>query len=367
MNIADKLRSARRHSGLTQQQVSERCGIDDSSLSSFENGKSEPRLSQLSELAEVYHLSLNYFFEENEPQPQLVLWRNAPDNGKELEAEFLQLCRQYRQLEIWTNNVCEVKLPPFEPVTGRFWYPQVEKMAHETRNMMGLGERPGESLHRVLEEVSGVKIFCLDLGSASVAACAVSPEFGSAILLNRNRTCAPWRRNHDLAHELFHLLTWEYFKHAEGVCEPTKQEEKFATCFAVNLLLPVEPVRQAIYEVADDKGQLSYDLLDDIARKFAVSLESLIWRMHYLFNYKESATSGYLEAAKEYVQTVHRKYDPLPADLPERYRSLAIKAFRNGDISKGRFAKLMKISRMDAEQFTAGREPANAEVPILNT
>ncbi|MHC4213605.1 MAG: helix-turn-helix domain-containing protein, partial [Planctomycetota bacterium] len=275
MNIADKLRSARTHSGLTQQQVSERCGIDDSSLSSFENGKSEPRLSQLSELAEVYHLSLNYFFEENEPQSQLVLWRNAPENGKEIEAEFLQLCRQYRQLEIWTKNVSEVKLPPFEPVDGRFWYPQVETMAHDTRMMMGLGDRPGESLHRVLEEVSGVKIFCLDLDSAGVAACAVSPEFGSAILLNRN--CAPWRRNHDLAHELFHLLTWDYFNHTEGVCEPDGQEDKFATCFAGNLLLPAEPVRRAIYEVADDKGQLSYDQLDDIARKFDVSLESLIW------------------------------------------------------------------------------------------
>jgi Zn-dependent peptidase ImmA (M78 family)/DNA-binding XRE family transcriptional regulator len=365
MNIADKLRSARKHSGLTQEQVSDRCGIDDSSLSSFENGKSEPRLSQLSELGEVYHLSLNYFFEANEPQPQLVLWRNAPENGKEIEAEFLQLCRQYRQLEIWTNNISEVKLPPFEPFTGRFWYPQVEEMAHNARVMMGLGDRPGESLHRVLEEVSGVKIFCLDLGSAGVAACAVSTEFGSAILLNSK--CAPWRRNHDLAHELFHLLTWKYFKHTEGVCEASDQEEKFATCFAGNLLLPAEPVRLAIYKSAGDKDRLSYEQMDDIAREFDVSLESLIWRMHYLFNYKESATSGYLEAAKEYVQTVHRKYDPLPADLPERYRSLAIKAFRNGDISKGRFAKLMEISRMDAEQFTTGREPANAEVPILNT
>jgi Zn-dependent peptidase ImmA (M78 family) len=294
-----------------------------------------------------------------------VLWRNAPENGKEIEAEFLQLCRQYRQLEIWTNDVCEVTLPTMKTFTGSFWYPQVQGMADNAREMMGLGDRPGESLHRVLEEVCGVKIFCLDLGSAGVAACAVSLEFGSAILLNSK--CAPWRRNHDLAHELFHLLTWDYFKHTEGVCEPSDQEEKFATCFAGNLLLPAKPVRQALYKSAGDKDRLSYEQMDDIAREFDVSLESLIWRMHYLFRCEESDTFGYLDAAKEYVQTVHRKYDPLPPALPERYRSLAIKAYRNGVISIGRFAKLMKINRTEAEQFIPGREADNAEVPIPAT
>ncbi|MHC4214193.1 MAG: hypothetical protein ACYSWP_12550, partial [Planctomycetota bacterium] len=116
----------------------------------------------------------------------------------------------------------------------------------------------------------------------------------------------------------------------------------------------------------DDKGQLSYDQLDDIARKFDVSLESLIWRMHYLFDYKESVTD-YVEAAKKYTQAGHRKYGPQPPTLPERYRSLAIKAYRNGGISIGRFAKLMNINRTEAEQFIPGREPDNAEVPIPAT
>jgi transcriptional regulator with XRE-family HTH domain len=41
MSLAERLRLARQNTGLRQQQVTERCGIDDSSLSAFENGRSD--------------------------------------------------------------------------------------------------------------------------------------------------------------------------------------------------------------------------------------------------------------------------------------------------------------------------------------
>jgi len=103
VDLAEKLKSIRRKVGLKQRQVSERCGIDDSSLSSFENGQSEPRLAQLEKLARIYHIPLSYFFDDSEPSTQVVMWRNRPEdqpdiNEKEVRAEFLQLCNQYRQL-----------------------------------------------------------------------------------------------------------------------------------------------------------------------------------------------------------------------------------------------------------------------------
>jgi len=85
MNLAKRLKAARKSTGLTQQQVFKRCGIDDSSLSAFETGRSEPRLVQLDKLAEVYHLPLSYFFQESEQKHQLVMWRNRPPNNTETE------------------------------------------------------------------------------------------------------------------------------------------------------------------------------------------------------------------------------------------------------------------------------------------
>jgi Zn-dependent peptidase ImmA (M78 family) len=234
-------------------------------------------------------------------------------------------------------------------------------MASDARRTMGLGEHPAEGLYLVLEEIYGVKIFHMDLGDTGSAACAVSEEFGEAILLNKRSP--RWRRNHDLAHELFHLLTWKFFKHAEGICEPTEQEEKLPTCFAGNLLLPTDAVSAAISKATDAQGRVPFSKLDKVAREFDVSLESLFWRMHFLYgSFDEDKTKSLVDRAREYLKTVPPRYDPKPPLFPDRYQALAIKALQNGDISLGRFAKFLKISRKEAEHYLSGREPDYAEV-----
>jgi len=352
---------ARNASGLTQQQASKRCGISDSRISDFETGHSEPKLGQLAKLAEVYHVALSYFFSGGEPQAQGVLWRNKPEKEQEIRAEFLKLCRQYRQLEIWTGELQEKKLPFYENTQKSIGYPHVQELSNDIRKILGLGDWPGESLHVVLEEVYGVKIFHLDLGGKGTAACAVSEEFGDAILLNEK--CKSWRRNHDLAHELFHLLTWKYFRHDEGILGPTEQEEKYATCFAGNLLLPTDIVKTAIAKAADKEGKIPFDQLDRIAREFCVSLESLLWRMHFLFNWKEEDTKSSIDKAAQYVKTAPREDQNSPVKYPKRYRALAIKALHDGEISLGRFAKFMEISRTEAEIYLSKGEFGYAEVP----
>lgn len=351
MDIPKKLKLARKAIGMTQRQVCAQSGFDDSTLSAFETGRSEPRMGQLAKLAEVYRVSLSYFFDEAIPAQQVVLWRNEPEDKLYIQTEFLELCRQYRQLESWTKNNHGQRLMGIDDVGEGFGYPQAKELAKKARNIMQLGDRPGQSLYTILEEVYAVKIFYLDLGSDGTAASAFSEEFGAAILLNSN--CSRWRRNHDLAHELFHLLTWKRFNYAGGVAFPSQNEEKLATCFAGNLLLPEEVVRNAISMSCDEEGNVSLEQLDAIAREFDVSLESLIWRMLFLFNWTEDYTRRILSQAKEYVTTARRDNGPKPALFPERYRYLAIKALHNGEISLGRFAKFLKISRSEAAKYIA--------------
>lgn len=349
MNISEKLKLARENAGITQRVVCSRCELDDSTLSAFETGRSEPKLGQLSKLAEVYRIPLSYFFSESTPAAQVVLWRNEPEDKLGIQAEFLELCRQYRQLESWTNDHSYQPLDNFDSSDGDFWYPQARKLATNIRNAMQLGDRPGQSLYRILEEVYAVKIFHLDLGHSGSAASAFSDEFGSAILLNSKSS--RWRRNHDLAHELFHLLTWKRFNHTEAVCLPTENEEKLATCFAGNLLLPEEAVRNAISNHCDQEGNVSFEQLDTIAREFDVSLESLIWRMHFLYRWKEEHTKQTCAEGKNFTKTAPRENGPTPKVFPERYRALAIKTLHDGEISLGRFAKFMGISRSEAAKY----------------
>ena len=52
--IGEALRQARRAAGLSQSKASSAAGIDQASISDYENGKSEPRLRSLVALADAY-------------------------------------------------------------------------------------------------------------------------------------------------------------------------------------------------------------------------------------------------------------------------------------------------------------------------
>ncbi len=366
MNLSERLKAARDGAGLTQEAAAQKSGLDNSTISKFERGESEPRFSQLSALAAVYRVGMDYFFSEMPPVVQRVLWREEPADNAEIQVRFLELCRWYHLLEVWTNQSSEKKLPDLDAaIPGDLTYPMVRELAETTRHTLNLGGRPGLNLHPILEEVYGVKIFALDLGESGSAACVYSCEFGQAILLNK-RSCR-WRRNFDIAHELFHLLTWRRFKHDEDMCSfhtPRIEEEKFATCFAGNLLLPKDAICTSMEKAAADKKQITFSQLDQIAREFDVSLEALLWRMHFIFHWDEGKTKAYVEQAKTYLINVHRDPGPEPPTYPERYRMLAIQALRHGEISLGRFAEYLGISRQKAQDYLEEGGTDDVEVSI---
>ena len=59
--------SAREKTGLTQKEVAERLGIDQSSVSLWETGKTAPRVAVLVKLAELYHCSLDELLSRESP------------------------------------------------------------------------------------------------------------------------------------------------------------------------------------------------------------------------------------------------------------------------------------------------------------
>ena len=304
MQVGQKLQAAREQLSLSLKQVEEKAGIGASSLSEFENDVRQPSLSQLTTLANFYRKPLGFFLDTNYAERrELVLWRNKPASPyrEEKEAEFRQLCQQYHNLEVWTNNRAVSSLKNLlvnEPVGS---YQEVSKLAKDVSNSMGLGDYPGSVLHRILEEVFDVKIFHLDLGSdGTSSACFYDEVYGPAILLNRGHR--KWRRNFDLAHELYHLLVWKVRKHDVDDCKKADDEEKYASAFASCILMPKERVIEAIELAKDEKGMISFEKLDDIARSFDVSLDAFLWRLKILFNMKEAEIKEMLGKAELYKQ-----------------------------------------------------------------
>lgn len=363
MPIGERLKYARDRAGLTLRQVVERTGIGESSLSEYENGKREPRLSQLKALADAYRRSIAFFLGEGGVPREIVLWRKQPDAGTaaDIESEFLKLSEQYHNLEVWCADRRPCLLPSVQGAPSSFGYRDAERLAYRVQGELRLGDRPGRSLFTVLEELCGVKLFYLTFQPSGTAASTVSDTYGPAVLLNAENV--RWRRNFDLAHELFHLLTWQIFRDGADSVVASEQEEKLATCFASHLLMPTEATRLAISEVSRD-GNVSFSDLYSIARQFDVSVEALFWRLHFLYNRKEEDTRKDIERYNAVASAFEDREPDTPPVRPARFVALAVKAFRSGEMAQGKFAEYLGISRKEALRYAGQEALADEEVAL---
>jgi len=356
MEIGARLKIAREAIGYTLKRASDESGIGASSISEFENSKREPRFSQLSKLAEAYKRSVEFFLTGGPVVENVMLWREKPSSGgerKQTEARFRQLCQQYHSLEVLIREAKERSLPPVTIKRDEFNYRHASHLAEDFQRSFLLGDIPSASLKQILEEKFYVKIFYLAFSSSAIS--TFSKDFGPAILLNRDSRL--WRRNFDLAHELFHLLTWEIFRQLEPENnEPSEYEEKLASVFASRLLLPTDPVKDKIEASVTEKGQIGFEALDEIAREFGVSLDALLWRMVYLYNISVEHIEEYIEKAKGMKLSRPPRRSDEPDELPERYCTLAMRALREGKLSLMQFAKYMSISYKKAQEYLTDDE-----------
>lgn len=361
--LGQKLQYARQRAGLTQAQVREHTSVGESSLSDFENGKREPSLAQLTSLAALYQRPASFFLDERPvPDREVVRWRQKPAEGAEgIEVRFLRLCEQYHNLETFCRARPTVELPDVRRPARPFGRSDAEALAVHLRRELALGDFPGTGLLRALEERCGLKVFHLAFEPTGTAACTKHPEFGPAVLLNAKNPRR--RRGFDLAHELFHLLTWDFLQPEEPTSEVwTCSEEKLADAFAANLLMPVDAIREAVTASRQD-GKLHLSALSEIARQFDVSIEALIWRVHALYGGTPSnkdRAEVLIQRARGSAELFLEADQEKPPERPARFMALAVTALQEGNLSAGRFAEYVGISRQRAMEYVE-QEPADDE------
>ena len=150
--------------------------------------------------------------------------------------------------------------------------------AEVIRKLWSLGDVPAETLELALERELGTLVLFVDAPDGLSGAASHLPGL-QTILVNRNE--APSRRAFDLAHELFHIMTWDAMPPAriEGwKPKPTKgnRVEQLANVFAASLLMPETVVRTRWVQRGD--GNLR-EWLAGTARTFRVSASALQWRL----------------------------------------------------------------------------------------
>ena len=201
------------------------------------------------------------------------------------------------------------------------------------------------SLAEALQERFGVKLFLDDLEGGGSAA-YVRTDSDAAVLLNRHE--APWRQRYSLAHELFHLVTWDAVMDSwpRGNRRPTWPDrvEKLANVFASALLLPGDDLRAEFQSRFEGREASNLEVIN-MARAYGVSTEALLWRLRSLDLMTEQAVRERLDDVsfrRMDRASMPKHWTEPPPDLPDRFVRLVALAYRMGDLSRSVAAKYLE-------------------------
>jgi Zn-dependent peptidase ImmA (M78 family) len=212
-----------------------------------------------------------------------------------------------------------------------------------------LGVIPAEMLPEVMESQLGILVLMVDaIEGVSGAACRL-PDL-DAVLINRHEIIG--RRNFDLAHELFHILTWDTMApdYLEDATETSKvRVEQLANNFASALLMPEERLKS--FDPASARDEM-VRWLNSTADHLEITATALKWRLVAL---KRLDPARAKEISDETLRYNGRKSpeSKLPPLFSKSFMQVLGQAINEGRISARRAANLLDLSIEDlGELFT---------------
>jgi len=353
-----KIVTARQVAGFSITEAAKKLGFKNyQTLSAMEKGTRNINAHELIMMARLYGRNLDYFLESDVPTDPTPLWRKAKNTDvNQIQRQFLSFLENYSHLEHllglkrrWKD--VQKNYDKVDFVIGGF--EQSDKLGAEIYNFLGLGSRPSLNLFNILENKFRFKILHLPLEDDVSGASVVDDTIGVGILINLND--APWRRNFDLAHELFHIITWNVFSLEEiGIGTKKTRPEQYADIFASNLLLPEAHILDAFKETTIDNEIRVIDIIE-LAKEFGVSTEAILWRLVNLNKLKKSQAQRVLDNSKfrdldrNMRQSLYN--GDSPSKFPLRFIFLACRCLMGGKISRGTFAEYLEIDRAEIDEY----------------
>jgi Zn-dependent peptidase ImmA (M78 family)/DNA-binding XRE family transcriptional regulator len=356
-NIGARVKTLRETSRMTQVELAKVLGLNDrQSVSDIENGRRRLRADELVRVVEQFDVSLEWI-----TNPFLLStrdsfsWRQHHVPLADLEAyegRAGEWIGAYREL----NRLSDVRLKKLLPRLGLTYASSFEDACEAGESValeLGLGKRPALSLAKLLQKQLGILVLMVDtIEGVSGAACRLSAM--NAILINRHERAS--RRNSDLAHELFHILTWTEMKpeRVESATvdwdQPLQRSERrnqrieqLADSFGAGLLMPSSELDR----IGSPHGDILV-WLTAAAFELGVSGRALKWRMvnsGRLPQAKEVPNEDLDAAADATVGSQAETDVPLPFSRP--FVETIVRGIEAGHLSGGRAAQLLDMSKGD--------------------
>ena len=242
--IGARIKAARENCGLSQDSLARLLGFKDrQTVSAIETGERRVSAEELIVTMEKLGRPLDYFTD-----PFLLAgegtfsWRQSGIEAQRLatyERSVGRWIAAYRTLAPQVGRETPLLRRALD-LTRHSSYEDATAAGERFAAQFELGRVPAKRLADVIEQRLGILVLMVDaLEGISGAACRL-PEL-DCVLINRHEVAG--RRHFDLAHGLFHLLTWEAMppERVEEAAEVSRNRvEQLANGFASALLMPAE-------------------------------------------------------------------------------------------------------------------------------
>jgi len=280
--IARRLKTLREERKLTQTALAEQMGFNHrQTLASIESGDRSVTPEELVGAARALDVELEAFTDPfrlvGEGRFSFRVEGVAPQALDRFECQAGQWVATYRTL-LERAGVFPSQLGRKLELTAHSSFEAAQAAAEEIRVEWKLGEVPADDLSGAIERELGAQILFVDAPQGVSGAVVHLPGLHT-ILVNREEPAG--RRHFDMAHELFHLLTWDAMTpdRVEPLEVPPKKgnrAERLAENFAGALLMPAGLVATRWHRRGDTDP---HDWLNATATSLRVTSVALKWRL----------------------------------------------------------------------------------------
>ena len=269
--IGKRIKALREERKLSQENLAEIFGFKDRQIvSAIETGARRVTAEELLLAVEKLSTPLEYFTD-----PFLLAgegrfsWRQTGVDAERLEACERKAGRWIAAFRTLAPQV-GLETPLMRQALGltrRSRFEDAMRAGERFVDEFGLGETPAMRLSDVMERKLGILVLMVDADRGiSGAACRLTEL--DTVLIARHEVVG--RRHFDLAHELFHILTWDAMppKHSEEAMETGgNRVEQLANNFAAAVLMPARTLARY--------GSWSYFTRDELIRRLNVAANEL--------------------------------------------------------------------------------------------
>jgi len=353
-HVGHRVKYAREQIHLTQDALAAKLGFKDrQTISDIENGKRALKTDELLDLSDALDQELEYFLDPfNVVAEAQYSWRaNDELSGEKLD-HFEATANGWVGMFRWLQLQDEDKQPDLSLLSLRLnassSFEQAQNFGEALANILKLGPVPASTLPECLETQLGIPVLFVDaapdLPANAISGAACQVDAFNVILVNRRESA--FRRNFDLAHELFHVLTWEAMppSHRESNAvehrSKVKRVEQLANNFAGALLMPSASLDRFIEPAhARDVQHLA-----DVAKQLQVTTYALGWRLKNLGRIDEVSRVALVKEKRQDTQE-------LPKLFSIRFVTKLHMALDKGRVSARKAAKTLGLSLFELTEL----------------